>query len=230
VFQLNSAGDVTVISEEEAAITQRTMASYDSQAEAYADLTWPFSSFPGLADELAAFDSAAPVGARLLDLGCGAGRDSNYLAHRGRHVVAADLSEALLREARRRLESDAGRRVSLVRLDLKTLPFRDGTFGGVWASGSFLHLPASSFSRALTESARVLMPGGVAAISMKRGASQGWRRTARLAGERWFTFIDPESFAATMRSTGFVAVGVAESRRGNWFVASGRRPRTIARR
>jgi SAM-dependent methyltransferase len=224
VFQSNPAGDIVVISEEEEVITRRTVAAYDSQAEGYADLTWPFSSFPGLADELAAFDSAVPEGARQLDLGCGAGRDSNYLARRGRHVVAADLSEALLREAGRRLEPDAGRRVSLVRLDLKTLPFCDGTFGGVWASGSFLHLPASSFGRALAESARVLMPGGMAAISMKRGNSQGWRRTTRMAGERWFTFVDPESFAATMRSAGFIAVSVAASRRGAWFVASGRTP------
>jgi ubiquinone/menaquinone biosynthesis C-methylase UbiE len=217
---LDRTDDLTVVPGAET-ITRRTIAAYDSRASEYADSTWSFDAFPGLRDELAAFDSAAPAGASLLDLGCGAGRDSNHLALRGRHVVAADRSEGLLREARSRLNADTSRRVSMVRLDLKTLPFCADTFGGVWASGSLLHLPDTSFAGALAEVARVLMPGGLAAISMKEGSSRGWRRTARMVPDRWFTLVQPETFADTMRSVGFTAVGIARSGRGDWFIASG---------
>jgi SAM-dependent methyltransferase len=221
--QLAHTDDLAVVPEVED-ITRRTVAAYDSHASDYADSTWSFDAFPGLRDELAAFDSAAPGGTSLLDLGCGAGRDSNHLALCGRQVVAADRSAGLLREARSRLNADARRRVSVVRLDLKTLPFCADTFGGVWASGSFLHLLDTSFAGALAEVARVLLPGGLAAISMREGGLRGWQRTARMATDRWFTLVEPESFADTMRSVGFITVGIARSGRGDWFIASGYLP------
>jgi SAM-dependent methyltransferase len=61
----------------------------------------------------------------VLDLGCGAGRHLQALrAHGFNNLVGLDLSEALLREAARRLSSTGGG-VTLVRGDMRVIPFQD---------------------------------------------------------------------------------------------------------
>jgi SAM-dependent methyltransferase len=66
--------------------------------------------------------AAPPSGARVLDLACGAGRHARPLAAAGHRVAAVDLSPELLAEAR------TGGVRSLVRADMRSLPFRSGAF------------------------------------------------------------------------------------------------------
>jgi len=61
-------------------------------------------------------------GDSILDLACGPGRHAAELARWGGHVVGFDLSRAMLRRAR---ERSGG---SLVRGDMRALPFRNGSF------------------------------------------------------------------------------------------------------
>ena len=71
---------------------------------------------------------------RILDLACGVGRDTFYLESRGLAVIGTDASFNGLRAARRvRLERSA---ISeLVAADARHLPFRDGSFEGVYCFG-----------------------------------------------------------------------------------------------
>lgn len=62
-------------------------------------------------------------GAWVLDLACGAGRHAAELERLGARVVGFDLSPSMLRRARLRV------RGPLVRGDMRSLPFRPGTFG-----------------------------------------------------------------------------------------------------
>lgn len=59
---------------------------------------------------------------RILDLACGPGRHAAELERLGGRVVGFDLSRAMLRRARERTHA------SLVRGDMRSLPFRDGSF------------------------------------------------------------------------------------------------------
>ncbi|HXJ30450.1 MAG TPA: methyltransferase domain-containing protein [Gemmatimonadales bacterium] len=62
-------------------------------------------------------------GKLVLDLACGAGRHAAELERAGARVIGLDLSPAMLHRAQRRV------RAPLVRGDMRTLPFRPGTFG-----------------------------------------------------------------------------------------------------
>ena len=62
-------------------------------------------------------------GAWVLDLACGAGRHAAELERLGARVVGFDLSPSMLRRAR------LGVRGPLVRGDMRSLPFRPGSFG-----------------------------------------------------------------------------------------------------
>lgn len=63
------------------------------------------------------------VNERVLDLACGAGRHAAELERAGARVVGLDLSSAMLLRARTRVNA------SLVRADMRMLPFRAGSFG-----------------------------------------------------------------------------------------------------
>ncbi len=128
-------------------ISSSTIASYDRSAAEFADRTASFR--PERA--LAAFADLVSPGSKVLDAGSGPGRDCRYLAQAGFVPTAYDLSQGMLAEGQRR-----GLIVSAVKGDLRRLPFASGSFQGVWASASLLHLSAADFVPALREIARVL--------------------------------------------------------------------------
>jgi ubiquinone/menaquinone biosynthesis C-methylase UbiE len=100
-------------------------------------------------------------GLAVLDLGCGTGRHSLWLAAAGAVVTAVDFSAGMLAEARRKPGADA---VRFLAHDLHDpLPFPDGAFDRVVSGLVLEHLrDLPTFFR---EARRVLKPGGRAVVS-----------------------------------------------------------------
>jgi ubiquinone/menaquinone biosynthesis C-methylase UbiE len=92
-------------------------------------------------------------GGRVLDLGCGTGRNLP-LCGRGTRIVGLDPCRASLLKARRRTPG-----VPLVRARAEALPFRDGAFDTVVSGLVFCSV--TDPPRSLAEVRRVLRPGGV---------------------------------------------------------------------
>jgi SAM-dependent methyltransferase len=112
-------------------------------------------------------------GARLLDLGSGPGRHAFEACRRGAHVVCADLLHDDLLRALATLtamadagEAPRGARFGAVRADALALPFPSGSFDHVIAAEVLEHIPDDR--GAMREIARVLRPGGTAAVSVPR--------------------------------------------------------------
>jgi len=101
---------------------------------------------------------AAP-GRRLLDLGCGNGRDACALTQVAGEdwVVGVDKSEAMLAEARRRA-AEAGLKIEFQVGDAQHLNFDDASFDGVRSSRLLCHI--ANPVQALNEMVRVLRPNG----------------------------------------------------------------------
>jgi ubiquinone/menaquinone biosynthesis C-methylase UbiE len=98
---------------------------------------------------------------RVLDLGCGAGRNAVPLALEGWTVVGTDLSRPMLEAAAARVrEQGLEDRVELVLAPMDALPARDRSFDLVVAHGIWnLARTGAEFRRALEEAARVARPG-----------------------------------------------------------------------
>jgi SAM-dependent methyltransferase len=98
---------------------------------------------------------------RALDLGCGEGADAIWLARRGWHVTAVDISEVALERAARHA-ADVAERIDWQRHDLGT-SFPEGSFDLV--SAHFLHSPGDMpRERILRTAAGAVAEGGVLLI------------------------------------------------------------------
>jgi len=137
-------------------------------------------------------DQAIPGDARIVEVGCGTGQMSLYLARADRLVVGADLTLASLRlaeHARRRFGLAQAR---FVESDLNRPGLREAAFDVVYCSGVLHHTPdpRAAFARV----ARLARPGGMIVLGLYNAVARmplRLRRTAaRLTGYRWIPF-DP---------------------------------------
>ncbi len=76
------------------------------------------------------------TGKRILDVGCGPGRDAKYFSLANFEVFGIDLSRNLLDLAQRNAPSATFRL-----MDMRKLDFPPGFFDGIWAAASVLHIP-----------------------------------------------------------------------------------------
>jgi SAM-dependent methyltransferase len=111
------------------------------------------------------------TGTRLLDLGCGAGRHAFEAGRRGAAVVALDTDRAELARVAAVAAAMAeagelpdGSSVGTAAANATAMPFPDGSFDVVIAAEVLEHIPADQ--DAMNEIARVLRPGGVAAVTV----------------------------------------------------------------
>ncbi|MBR4861248.1 MAG: class I SAM-dependent methyltransferase [Firmicutes bacterium] len=106
-----------------------------------------------------------PAGGKILDLGCGSGRDSLAFLRKGYQVEAVDGSEELCRFAAEYI----GQPVRC--MDFEELDYEE-EFDGVWACASLLHAPKSRIPSILSKIRRSLVPGGTLYFSFKHGDSE----------------------------------------------------------
>ncbi len=115
---------------------------------------------------LETFMSMLPAGGTVLELGCGAGQDSELMISQGFDVSPTDGTPEIAKAAEKRL----GRPVA-------TLLFNDldevGTFDGIWANACLLHVPRLDLPGIILRVHTALKAGGVFFASFKAGSAEG---------------------------------------------------------
>jgi len=124
-----------------------------------------------------------PPGSLLLDVACGTGDLSRLAQRRGFRVIGADLSAGMLRA------NHTG--APLLQADCSRLPFPDGSFDGLVCGYALRNF--SDLAGALTETARVVRPGGRVAILEVDAPSSALLRTGY---DIWFNKVVPRLGAA----------------------------------
>ncbi len=98
-------------------------------------------------------------GRRVLDIGCGLGRHTVYLAARGFEVTATDNAPAAVAACTENLE-EAGLTANVIGTEMTDYPFPDGHFDGALGSHVIHHTDRATLERILGEITRTLAPGG----------------------------------------------------------------------
>jgi SAM-dependent methyltransferase len=150
--------------------------------------------------------SARPL---ILDLGCGAGRDTAWLEDHGAQVFGADLSRGMLKEARDRA------RGPLCQLDMRFIPYQAEMFDAVWCQAALLHIPKVLVPVVLDEIKRVLKPGGLLHVSVQQGDHEGIETRTYEPEERYYAHYHLDEFNSLIKAARFSIVdnGLSEARR-----------------
>ena len=133
------------------------------------------------------------------DMGCGPGHVARYLREQGAEVCGVDLSFGMIERARRLnpgIEFQQG--------DMLALDVANGTWAGIAAFYSIIHIPRGEVVRALCELKRVLGMGGLLLLAFHIGddmihRDELWGRKVCLD----FLLFRPDEMVAYLRSAGF---------------------------
>lgn len=126
----------------------------------------------------AAIAAAEQIGGRILEVGVGTGISLPVYSSQNR-ITGVDLSEAMLRKARRRVaELSLTNVVKLDVMDAEHLSFPDASFDVVVANHVISTVPNPE--AALGECARMLRPGGEMILLSRIGADAGLRHLIEL--------------------------------------------------
>jgi len=194
---------------------QATLDFYDTEAPDYVA-----SGKDGVSRWLGDFIRALPEGARVLELGCGSGRDAEAMLSHGFDVHPTDGSPAMAAKAQERL----GRPVKTMRFD----ELSDArAYDAVWASASLLHVPRAALSDVLKLVFAALKPGGLHFASYKGGGIAG-----RDTFGRYFNYPDQKALTDAYLASGPWEIvsavdyigGGYEGGQGPWIAMTTRRP------
>ena len=182
-------------------------ASYDSVAEPFAaEFYGELARKPFDRDVLDQFAAGVRERGRVCEIGCGPGQIARYLRDRGVPVCGLDLSQEMVKVARR-LNPD----IPFERGDMLALDMPDASLAGIVSFYAIIHLRREDAARALEGMHRVLEPGGRLLVSFHGGEGE-------LRREEWYgrpvsvyvTLFGREEMERYLEAAGFEVERVVE--------------------
>lgn len=182
-------------------VAERTLGHYEANAARFWEGTKDHDVRQNLSALLDAIASASAITSeseqksfRILDFGCGPGRDLETLRSLGHGPVGLEGCEAFVRMARAHSSCEVLHQ-SFFSLELPEL-----SFDGVFANASLFHVPRTRLSSVLTALHRSLVPGGVLFASNPRSFD---RDHEGFHGDRYGTYLTVDTWQKTFEAAGF---------------------------
>lgn len=166
-----------------------------------------------------------PEGASILDVGCGAGVKSRYLAEKGFAVQGIDFSEKMIDIAKR--ESPE---IPFEVFDIYEIDAYPKTFDGIFAQAVLLHIPKKDIRDVLAKLKSRIKPNGLLYIAVKGMRDDGVEEAVKKEDdygyeyERFFSFFTLPEFETYLAELGMKVVWKtsATSGRATWLQIIGK--------
>jgi SAM-dependent methyltransferase len=172
-------------------VSDQTLAHYNERAADFWAGTRDHDVKQNIAALLRHMPGAPPL--RILDFGCGPGRDLAALRALGHEPIGVEGSAVFAAMAREHSGCEVWEQNFLA---LKLPP---GRFQGIFANASLFHVPRQELPRVLAQLHAALEPGGVLFASNPRGNNEeGWNRG------RYGVYHDLEAWRAFLHAAAFV--------------------------
>lgn len=170
--------------------SERTLAYYEGRALQFWEGTRDHDVRQNLEALLRHVRGTPPF--RILDFGCGPGRDLAAFRALGHAPIGLEGTPSFVRMAREHSGCEVWEQ-DFLRLDLPA-----GHFDGIFANASLFHVPSADLPRVLRELREALRPGGVLFASNPRGSNEeGWN------GGRYGVWHDLESWRRHVKAAGY---------------------------
>lgn len=154
-----------------------TLDYYENHAETFVDNT----RYLDFRETQEHFLEKLPVNGKILDFGCGSGRDTKYFMDRGFQIDAADGSDKLC-ELASAFTGIQVRKMLFQELDVTEI------YDGIWACSSILHLSKTELKTVMKKMIYAVKPEGIIYTSFKYGQFEGVRNG------RYFTDFTEDTF------------------------------------
>lgn len=118
---------------------------------------------------------------KILDAGCGSGRDSKYFISKGYHVTSFDGSEEMVKLSSKLLNKKA------LLMDFNNLKLEE-KYDGIWACASLLHINKENLPKIIKDISEYLNKNAVFYMSFKYGNKEYTK------DNRYFNCYDEENF------------------------------------
>ena len=170
-------------------ISHTTIGHYRVNAEAFYHGTIDHDVSQNYQALLEAIGRPAPL--KILDFGCGPGRDLLYFKNQGHHPTGLDGCPEFCQMAK------AYSGCPVLEQDFLALDLKAGFFDGVFANASLFHVPSSELGRVLSELNACLRPCGILFSSNPRGDVEGWD------GQRYGNYMEINTYERFLKNAGF---------------------------
>lgn len=134
-------------------IIELNASSYNVIAEEYSKRHFKQPKFE---KPLEFFIGELPKKAKILDVGCGPGGESNFFVQNGFDGVGIDISDSILQIAKKNVPN-----AEFMNMNLLNLEFKENEFDGIWCCRTLIHIPKKETENALDGMKKVLKPGGI---------------------------------------------------------------------
>ena len=172
------------------------------------------------------FLEALPTGSTILDVGCGAGVKSRYLAKKGFKVTGIDFSEKMIEIAKRESPEISFDVVDVYEIDKYTK-----TFDGVFAQAVLLHIPKDKIREVLSKLKNKINSNGLLYIAVKGMRDDGVEEAIKKEDdygyeyERFFSFFNLSELENYLKELDMEVVWKTNttSGRADWLQIVGRK-------
>ena len=170
-------------------ITSLTLGHYEGNALGF----WEGTKDHDVSQNYTALLNALPsrLGMKILDFGCGPGRDLMYFKSQGHFPTGLDGSRKFCDMARATSGCD------VLQQNFLSLELPPGAFDGIFANASLFHVPKQELVRVLRELHSTLVAGGIFFSSNPRGSHEGW------SGDRYGNYMELDEYRTFLEEAGF---------------------------
>ncbi|MBS3171233.1 methyltransferase domain-containing protein, partial [Candidatus Woesearchaeota archaeon] len=167
-------------------VVAKTIQTYEETAEDYYKTHFDINEIKNIAD----FFIQNLNGQKILDIGCGPGRDAKYFSEHELDVTGIDLTSSFIKMASKNMPN-----AKFKQMDMRKLDFPETTFDGIWACASFLHVPKEDAKNTLLGFRKILKPAGLIYLSVKAGTEEKFVQKEEYKGRtKFFAFYTEDEF------------------------------------
>lgn len=152
-------------------------------------------------------------GTKILDVGCGNGKDCKYISQKGFDINGIDLSVGMLEIAKERVPEG-----KFEVMDIANITYPDNSYDGIISNCSLFHVPTEELPKTLESFARILKPNGKLLLILQEGLGETMVEEPYRKGVHiYMNYFSLEQIQNLLREYGFEVNNVAREEAPNEF-------------
>ena len=185
---------------------KKAIKAYDKIAEIYSKYTYgQLQQY-----QLTKFISLLK-GKKILDVGCGCGRDVEYFLQEGFDAIGIDLSEEMLKQARKIVP-----KTKLKKGDFTDLKFKKESFDGIWSMAGLIHIPRKEMVNVLKGFNNILTKKGILYLDVNEGKGEENLKKPKYNNEpRQYVYFTEKEMHGYLKKAGFKIINSEVNKAGD---------------